>query len=158
MSNIAFAPAATTVTGVSANSRRSAEISKLFSAPRWTPPIPPVANTEMPAKFAAIIVAATVVAPVFFCAIQSAKSARDNLAAFFVCAKCVRSVALKPIFKTPSITAIVAGVAPASRTHDSTEFAISRFCGQGIPWVMMVLSNATMGVFFVKASATLGAI
>ena len=59
-----MAPAATTVTGVSASSRRSAEMSKLVSAPRCTPPMPPVAKTLMPARCAQIIVAATVVAPV----------------------------------------------------------------------------------------------
>jgi hypothetical protein len=32
------------------------------SAPRWTPPIPPVAKTRIPAAAAAIIVAETVVA------------------------------------------------------------------------------------------------
>ena len=32
-------------------------------APRWTPPIPPVAKTRIPAAWQAIIVAATVVAP-----------------------------------------------------------------------------------------------
>ena len=32
------------------------------SAPRWTPPIPPVAKTRIPAAYAAIIVADTVVA------------------------------------------------------------------------------------------------
>ena len=31
--------------------------------PRWTPPMPPVANTRIPTACAAIIVAATVVAP-----------------------------------------------------------------------------------------------
>ena len=39
-------------------------MSKLDSAPRWTPPMPPVAKTSMPARRAQIIVAATVVAPV----------------------------------------------------------------------------------------------
>jgi len=38
-------------------------MSKLRSAPRCTPPMPPVANTRMPAIAATIIVAATVVAP-----------------------------------------------------------------------------------------------
>ena len=56
-------PAQTTATGVRASSSRSAEISKLVSAPRCTPPIPPVANTFIPARCAQIIVAATVVAP-----------------------------------------------------------------------------------------------
>jgi hypothetical protein len=36
------------------------------SAPRWTPPIPPVTNTGIPAALAKIIVPATVVAPTFF--------------------------------------------------------------------------------------------
>ena len=64
MSRIALAPAETTITGVRASSSRSAEMSKLFSAPLCTPPMPPVANTLMPARCAAIIVAATVVPPV----------------------------------------------------------------------------------------------
>ena len=36
-------------------------MSRLSSPPRWTPPMPPVANTRMPARCAAIIVAETVV-------------------------------------------------------------------------------------------------
>ena len=35
------------------------------SAPWWTPPMPPVAMTLMPAISASIMVVATVVAPVF---------------------------------------------------------------------------------------------
>src|ERR1019366_4790518 len=67
-SSSALAPAQTTATGVRASSSRSAEMSKLTSAPRCTPPIPPVANTLMPARCAQIMVAATVVAPIFFVA------------------------------------------------------------------------------------------
>ena len=59
-----FAPAQTTQTGVLASSCRSAEISMVFSAPRCTPPMPPVAKKRMPAMEAMIIVVATVVAPV----------------------------------------------------------------------------------------------
>ena len=59
-----LAPAQTTATPVLANSWRSAEISKVVSAPRCTPPMPPVANTLIPAISASIMVVATVVAPV----------------------------------------------------------------------------------------------
>ena len=40
------------------------EISMVFSAPRCTPPMPPVAKKRMPAMEAMIMVVATVVAPV----------------------------------------------------------------------------------------------
>ena len=46
---------------------------------------------------------------------------------------------------TPPITAMVAGTAPPARTWLSSERAVSRFSGCGIPWVMMVLSSATTG-------------
>ena len=45
-----MAPAETTITGVRASSSRSAEMSKLSSAPLCTPPMPPVAKTLMPAR------------------------------------------------------------------------------------------------------------
>ena len=60
---MALAPAATTITGLRANSPRSADMSKLVPAPRCTPPMPPVAKTPIPASWAAIMVAATVVEP-----------------------------------------------------------------------------------------------
>lgn len=63
-----FAPAQTTPTGVFASSWRSAEMSKVSCAPRWTPPIPPVAKMRIPASEAISIVVATVVAPSRFCA------------------------------------------------------------------------------------------
>ena len=66
MSRIIFAPAQTTATGVWASSCRSALTSIVTSPPRCTPPMPPVANTRMPAMLARIIVVATVVAPVSF--------------------------------------------------------------------------------------------
>ena len=37
-------------------------MSRLLSPPRWTPPMPPVAKTAMPAAAATIIVAATLLA------------------------------------------------------------------------------------------------
>ena len=60
---MALAPAQTTATGVRASSSRSAEMSRVCSTPRWTPPMPPVAKTRMPARRAQIMVAATVVEP-----------------------------------------------------------------------------------------------
>jgi hypothetical protein len=45
ISNIDFAPAHTTATGVYPNSIKSADISNVVSAPLCTPPIPPVTNT-----------------------------------------------------------------------------------------------------------------
>ena len=57
----------------------------LSSALRCTPPMPPVAKTRMPARAAAIIVAATVVAPVRRSAIAKARSARDSFIAPSVC-------------------------------------------------------------------------
>ena len=59
-----FAPAQMTHTGVFASSCRSAEMSIVFSAPRCTPPMPPVAKKRMPAMVAMSMVVATVVAPV----------------------------------------------------------------------------------------------
>jgi len=59
-----LAPAEITQTEVDASSVRSADTSPVSDAPRCTPPMPPVANTSMPAARAAIMVALTVVAPV----------------------------------------------------------------------------------------------
>lgn len=63
ISRIDFTPAETTVTGVLESYSRSALTSIVCSYPRCTPPIPPVTKISMPAIFAAIIVAETVVAP-----------------------------------------------------------------------------------------------
>jgi hypothetical protein len=42
-------PALITATGVLDNSKRSAEMSKVYSAPLCTPPIPPVTKIFIPA-------------------------------------------------------------------------------------------------------------
>mmetsp|Transcript_40864 Transcript_40864/g.91680 ORF Transcript_40864/g.91680 Transcript_40864/m.91680 type:complete len:242 (-) Transcript_40864:235-960(-) len=78
MSRMDFAPAQTTATGVRPSSVRSAETSQLSSAPRWTPPMPPVTKTRMPAMCAINIVAATVVAPLSFIPTAFARSRRDT--------------------------------------------------------------------------------
>ena len=74
ISRIDFTPAQITETGVRESSVRSAEMSNVVSAPLWTPPIPPVTNILMPAKFARYIVAATVVDPFPFYASTNARS------------------------------------------------------------------------------------
>src|SRR3954447_4496096 len=80
-SRMAFGPAHTTAVGVRPSSSRSEEMSKVAegppSAPRWTPPIPPVAKTEIPAPCAAIIVAETVVAAQPPSASAAARLGRD---------------------------------------------------------------------------------
>jgi len=50
------------------------------SAPRCTPPMPPVTNTPMPTRCAINMVALTVVAPLPFLATMGAMSRRDALA------------------------------------------------------------------------------
>ena len=63
MSRIDFTPAQTTATSVLPSSVRSALMSKLWAAPRCTPPRPPVTKVRIPASAASRMVAATVVAP-----------------------------------------------------------------------------------------------
>jgi hypothetical protein len=158
MSRIDLTPAQTTATGVRASSSRSAEMSKLSPAPRCTPPMPPVANTRMPASAAMIIVAATVVAPVWPAATASGRSRRLSLGT----ADPARprpsiSARLSPAFSRPSTTAIVAGTAPWARTSPSTCSAVATFCGYGMPWEMMVDSSATTGRPAASAARTSGA-
>ena len=66
ISKIDFTPAETIATFVVDISVKSAEISIEFSAPRCTPPIPPVTKILMPTIEAILMVAATVVAPYIF--------------------------------------------------------------------------------------------
>ena len=54
----------------------------------------------------------------------------------------------------PSITAMVAGTAPAAAISASTARAVARFSGCGMPWVMIVDSRATSGRRAAMASAT----
>ncbi len=126
---MAFAPADTTETGVSASSRRSAEMSNDVSAPACTPPMPPVAKTSMPARCAQIMVAATVVAPVRPVASATARSARESFIAPDARPSVSSSSADNPMWIFPPSTAIVAGAAPAARTSASTSRAVSTFCG-----------------------------
>ena len=58
-----FAPAHTVTTGCAASAPKSAEMSPCRCESRCTPPMPPVANTPMPARLASNSDAETVVAP-----------------------------------------------------------------------------------------------
>ena len=129
-------------------------MSKLCSAPRWTPPMPPVAKTLMPASAAASIVAATVVPPVRPAEMAKARSARESFIAPEDFASSASSGADSPIFSRPFRMAIVAGTAPSSRMIASTFAAMSAFAGKGMPWVMMVDSSATTGLPPRSASET----
>ena len=93
--------------------------------------MPPVANVAMPARSAQIMVAATVVAPVRRRARQAARSARDSFITRWAGVEASSSSASpsSPIRMRPSMTAMVAGTAPASRISASTRWAISIFCG-----------------------------
>ena len=142
-SKMDLAPAQTTIMGVSERACKSVDISMCPS--RWTPPIPPVANTRIPACSAASIVPATVVPPSNFLTIALAKSRRLTFTGFLAFASLSSSLSLIPTRIFPSSNAIVAGTAPCSRTFASISRANSIFCGMGSPCVMTVDSSATMG-------------
>ena len=130
-SRIAFGPAHTTAIGVRAELlevRRDVEASGGRaptpgppSAPRWTPPIPPVAKTAIPAACAAIIVAETVVAaqpPPASAAARLGRAALRTEPAGAV-ASASRAASSSPTSSRPSWIATVAGTAPAARTAAS---------------------------------------
>ncbi len=101
------------------------------SAPRWTPPTPPVANTRIPAAEAAIIVAETVVAaqpPPASAAARFGRAALTTEPAGAV-ASVSRSASVNPTSSRPSWIATVAGAAPAARTAASDARATARFAG-----------------------------
>mmetsp|Transcript_93880 Transcript_93880/g.236550 ORF Transcript_93880/g.236550 Transcript_93880/m.236550 type:complete len:250 (-) Transcript_93880:88-837(-) len=129
-SRMLLAPAQTTQTGVRPSSVRSAEVSQDSSAPRCTPPIPPVTKREIPAAFASSIVLETVVAPFSLAATTAARSRRET----FLQARPRRARASScsgpmPMCTLPSKMPIVAGVTPRSRRMASTSRAVSTFCG-----------------------------
>ena len=127
---MALAPAQMTVTGVLASSSRSAEMSMVVSAPRCTPPMPPVAKKRTPAMWAIIIVVVTVVAPSSPRAHRAAMSLRLALAmARPFLPKYSISSGVRPHLSLPPMMAMVAGTAPFSRMILSTFSAVSTFFG-----------------------------
>ncbi len=89
------------------------------SPPRWTPPMPPVAKTSMPARCAAIIVAETVVPPQPGRASTPARFCRETLGMSRASASSTSCSSVRPTSSRPSRTATVAGTAPDSRTAAS---------------------------------------
>ena len=156
MSRIDFTPADTTVIGVLDSAVRSADSSADSAKPRCTPPSPPVANTRIPAFAASTAVAATVVPAVRFPAIASPRSRLLTLTTESSSAIRSRPASSSPASGTPSITAIVAGVTPASVSSCSNDLAAVRFAGRGRPWEMIVDSSATTGRPAASAARTAG--
>ena len=96
---------------------------------RWTPPMPPVANTWMPARCAAQAVVATVVAPSSLRATTIGRSRRLTLRTFGAVARCSICAWLSPTTISPAMMPTVAGMAPPSRTISSSRSANRRLCG-----------------------------
>ena len=101
----------------------------VVSAPRCTPPMPPVAKTRMPTISAMSMVVATVVAPVWPFAMYTGTSRRETLPTFSALHMTARSASFRPTLSLPPMMAMVAGTAPLSRTTCSTFAAKSRFSG-----------------------------
>ena len=111
----------------------------------------------MPASAAMIIVVVTVVAPSAPRATSTGRSRRDAFATPLpFLPRYSISSGVRPAFRRPPMTAMVAGTAPLSRMVCSTRSAVSTFCGYGIPWEMMVDSSATTGFPAAFAAATSG--
>ena len=102
----------------------------VVSAPRWTPPMPPVAKTPMPAMWAIIMVVVTVQAPSWPRATSTGRSRRLALAISgpFL-PKYSISSGVRPAFSRPPMMAMVAGTAPLSRMICSTSRAVFTFWG-----------------------------
>lgn len=98
----------------------------LDSAPRCTPPIPPVTNNAIPTLWAMYIVPATVVPPFPSRLKTGARSLLDTLTLLKEVSEIEASVeSERPIWIFPDIKAIVAGVMALERRIDSTDLAVS---------------------------------
>ena len=122
-------------------------------SPRCTPPMPPVANTRMPARAASahgrahrgrrVAAARDVHGEIGRAGLRERRAvAREPLE---------RCRASSPMRGSPSTTAIVAGTAPPARTAASSSRATSRLSGHGRPCATSVDSSATIGP---RAAAT----
>src|ERR671937_2820322 len=145
MSRSDLAPAQTTHTAERAISPRSAETSRVSAQPRWTPPIPPVAMKWMPAIVHTAMVPPTVVAPEAPETAHVARSRGPTLRMSGPVASRSRSASSRPTRTAPSITATVAGTAPAPRTRASHSRATSTPMSAGSPWATIDVSSATTG-------------
>ena len=120
-------------------------MSPVRSEPRCTPPMPPVANTEMPAAAAMATDADTVEAP---------NSQRWAIATGMSRSAILRagprmrpaSSSSSPTRTTPSSTAVTAGIAPPSRIAAVQRSSASRLAGDGRPRLEKIVdSSATTG-------------
>ncbi|KAI0307991.1 hypothetical protein B0F90DRAFT_100877 [Multifurca ochricompacta] len=116
-------------------------------------------NTLMPASAANTRVALQVVPPSFLSAIAVAMSLLDSFTEppfARTSARYSSCVDSSPILTLPWIMPMVAGIAPPERTCRSTDLAVSKLMGYGIPWVTIVVSRATKGRFSTRACWTSG--
>lgn len=141
-SRIAFAPEQTRVIGVRPSSARSADSSNRVP-PGWTPPMPPVAATSTPSRWARNSVAATVDPPLSPRVIASGRSRVESLRAD--CARSSRAPSSIPTAGFPSNTPTNAGSAPASRTAFAMDAAADSRTSSGRPVVRNAVSSATRG-------------
>lgn len=111
--------------------------------PRWTPPIPPVANTRKPACAAISIVELTVVAAEYpawnACPRFAVLTFGTSPPSIIDCS----SARFIPTVARPSTTPINAGVESSARTIASSSSASRRLALWGTPWTNSVVSNAT---------------
>ena len=142
---------------VRASVARSADSSKVSLARRWTPPIPPVAKTRIPARRASVVDEATVVAACREAATASGSSRTPTLATSAAVASVSSWSGSSPTVGWPAGTPTVAGTTPAARSIASSSKATSRLRGRGRPWLMIVDSRATTGRPASSAAWTSGA-
>ena len=156
-SRMLLAPAQTTATGVRASSVRSAETSQVWAAPRWTPPMPPVANTRMPAR----------------CGQPHRRRHRGRRRALLgdrggqVAAAGLEYAvgprpapairpSPRPTVGTPAARRWSPAPPPRARTAASACRAVSRLSGRGRPCAISVDSRATTGRRSARRRATSG--
>src|SRR5581483_8580288 len=147
-------PAQTTVIAVCANAVKSVDSSKEVAAPRCTPPMPPVANTRMPARRARTAVADTVVPASARRDTRTGRSRVLALATPWAVPRCSISSSARPTVGTPLTTPTLAGTTPCRRRSAWRPRAVSTFVGWGSPWVTMAVSRATTGRADATAAAT----
>ncbi len=143
--SIDLAPAQTTAVRLRVNCTRSAEMSKLCGASRWTPPMPATANTGIPARSAASREEDTVVPPAPPPARVRPTPRVLTLGMEVSVANCSRRSLSIPTRILPPSRAIRAGTEPEARTAASMSSARSRLAGKAGPCGMAEDSRATTG-------------
>lgn len=129
-------------------------MSKLSSAPRCTPPMPPVAKIVIPLRCAIATVAETVVTPAGRrCEIAAGRSRSASLTEAL--RRRSSSLGSTPAMSVPSRSPVRAGTAPSARMAAFTRSKHLRLWGAGSPrFDVMVDSSATTARPDARASAT----